>query len=309
MVYKSPVFIKQKVPSKSSLTSINTTNNDSDNRAYKISDNHKDVQNPILESSIFNNIELITNVCINSCPSVENIPNRRYNLYHAPHEAISKSGSTSESLPASSNDTDKTSSGNFVSKTKTPLSQTPSSFTLSSPTNRPVDVEHPLIDSCQLSPMNKTDDNLTNSESDLLSNYKELSQNTTSLLYLNERFSSAFIDDDSNYTCNNNLMKIMILNKTNLDTTSDERTITNSISLNTYSQDFSIDKIFQPPNLNEQLSRTSWISSTSSSSSQDRQIPQHLLMAIECKRNTSSDSDVITTTTTTTLTTSTIYGG
>ncbi|CAF4627898.1 unnamed protein product, partial [Rotaria magnacalcarata] len=58
------------------------------------------------------------------------------------------------------------------------------------------------------------------------------------------------------------------------------------------------------------LSQNSWISATSSSSSlsQDRQIPQHLLAAIECKRNTSSDSDAITTTTTT-LTASTLYGG
>ncbi|CAF4153438.1 unnamed protein product, partial [Rotaria sp. Silwood2] len=150
-----------------------------------------------------------------------------------------------------------------------------------------------------------TDDNLTNSESDLLSNYKEINQNTSSLLYLNERYSSAFIDDEYNYQCNNNLMKMMILNKTNLDTTSDEQTLTNSISLNTYSQDFSVDKIFQQFNLNEQLSRNSWPSS--STSSQDRQIPQHLLTAIDNKCNTSSDSDAITTTTT--LTASTLYGG
>jgi hypothetical protein len=103
-------------------------------------------------------------------------------------------------------------------------------------------------------------------------------------------------------------MKMMLLNKPTIDTTSDEQTLTNSISLNTYSQDYSVDKIFQELNLTEQLSRNSQASSTSSSSSQDRQIPQHFLSAIEKKRNTSSDSDVITTTTTT-LTNSTLYEG
>jgi len=102
-------------------------------------------------------------------------------------------------------------------------------------------------------------------------------------------------------------MKMMLLNKPTIDTTSDEQTLTNSISLNTYSQDYSVDKIFQELHLTEQLSRHSQASSTSSSSSsQDRQIPQHFLSAIEKKRNTSSDSDVITTTTTT-LTNSTLY--
>jgi hypothetical protein len=104
-------------------------------------------------------------------------------------------------------------------------------------------------------------------------------------------------------------MKYMMLSKTNFDSTSDERTLTNSVSLNTYSQDFSVDKIFRQYNFNENLSGNSWeSSSTSSTSSQDRQIPPHLLSAIEKKRNTSSDSDAITTTTTT-LTTSTLYGG
>jgi len=105
-------------------------------------------------------------------------------------------------------------------------------------------------------------------------------------------------------------MKMMLLNKPTIDTTSDEQTLTNIVRLNTYSQDYSVDKIFQELNLTEQLSRHSQASSTSSSSSSspDRQIPQHFLSAIEKKRNTSSDSDVITTTTTT-LTNSTLYEG
>lgn len=100
----------------------------------------------------------------------------------------------------------------------------------------------------------------------------------------------------------------MVLNKTQLDTTSDDQTLTNSVSLNTYSEDCSVDKIYRQTNLNEEVTRKSWTSTSSALSSQDRQIPQHLLTACEKKRTTSSDSDAITTTTTT-LTTSTMYDG
>ncbi|CAF4065039.1 unnamed protein product [Rotaria sp. Silwood2] len=288
-----------------SLSTTTTTNNNNDNKIYEIYGNHQDAHKAILESPIFESVELITYACTNSDPSYENIPIRHRSLRHVPCEVLLKTGSQSESLPISSNDINKTSSIIFVSKAKIPLPQTSTSLALSSSTNRHADVERALIDFYQCCQINDTDDNLTNSESDLLSNYKEINQNTSSLLYLNERYSSAFIDDEYNYQCNNNLMKMMILNKTNLDTTSDEQTLTNSISLNTYSQDFSVDKIFQQFNLNEQLSRNSWPSS--STSSQDRQIPQHLLTAIDNKCNTSSDSDAITTTTT--LTASTLYGG
>ncbi|CAF4265681.1 unnamed protein product, partial [Rotaria sordida] len=118
---------------------------------------------------------------------------------------------------------------------------------------------------------------------------------------------------------------------------------TNSFSLNTYSQDYSVDKIFQSDSStsykqqynisspNQQISQHNWrsssstgtttrtrttTSSSSSSSSQDKQLPllllrasspKHFLTAVEKKRNTSSDSDAITTTTT--LTNSTQYGG
>jgi hypothetical protein len=217
-------------------------------------------------------------------------------------------------LPLSSNDLHTTSSIIFISKSKTPVFQDITPLSLSPSPKRHADVERALIDFYQCTPVNDVDsNNLTTSESDILSNYKESNQDTSSLLHLNERYSSAFIDDEYNdqFTHNNNLMKLMMLNKTNLDTTSDERTLTNSISLNTYSQDFSVDKIFQHYNYNENYPRNSWSSSTSSSSSsssEDRRIPQHLLAAIEKKRNTSSDSDAVTTTTTT-LTTSTIYGG
>ncbi|CAF3332019.1 unnamed protein product [Rotaria socialis] len=312
IVYKSPLYIKHRDRSKSSLTSITTNNNDNNkgNKIYEIYGNHQDAHKAILESPVFDSVELITYGCTNSNPSYENKPIRHCSLRHVPCDVLLKSGSTSESLPISSNDSNKTSSIIFVSKTKTPLSQNSACLNLSPSTSRHADVERALFDFYQCCQINDTDENLTHSESDLLSNYKEVNKKTSSLLYLNERFSSAFTDDESNCPCNSDLMKIMMLNKTNLDTTSDEQTLTNSVSLNTYSQDFSVDKIFQPFNLNEQLSRNSWISATSSSSSlsQDRQIPQHLFAAIECKRNTSSDSDAITTTTTT-LTASTLYGG
>ncbi|CAF0843025.1 unnamed protein product [Rotaria sordida] len=310
IVYKSPSYIKHKDRSKSSLTSLSNTttinNKNNGNKFYEIYGNHEDAHKAILESPFFESVELITYPCTNSSPSCENIPIRHRSLHHVPREILLKTGLQSESLPISSNDINKTSSIIFVSKAKTPLPEISNSSALSSSINRHVDVERALIDFYQCSQINDTDDNLTNSESDLLSNYKEMNQNTLSLLYLNEQYSSAFTDDEYNYPYNNNLMKMMILNKTNLDTTSDEQTLTNSISLNTYSQDFSVDKIFQQFSFNEQLSRTSWPSS--SSSSQDRQIPQHLLTAIENKCNTSSDSDAITTTTTT-LTASTLYEG
>lgn len=257
---------------------------------------------------MYDTVEVITYACTNSNPSIESVPIRHISLRHVPCEVLLKKDSQSDLSPISSNDIHKASSIIFVSKAKAPISQTQTTRTLSPSTNRNSDVERALIDFYQCCQVNDVDESLTNSESDLVSNYKEVNQKTSSLLYLNERYSSAFIDDESNVQCNNNLMKIMLLKKGSLDATSDEQTLTNSISLNAYSQDFSIDKIFQQLNANEQLSRNSWVSSTSSSSSHDRQIPQHLLEAIENKRNASSDSDAITTTTTT-LTTSTLYGG
>ena len=190
---------------------------------------------------------------------MDSIPIRHCSLRHVPREILIKPETQSVSLPLSSNDIHTTSSIIFISKAKTPLSQTQTPLSLSpSPSpKRHADVERALIDFYQCTPINDIDsNNITTSESDNLSNYKEIDQETSSLLHLNERYSSAFIDDEYNYQCNNNnnLMKIMMLNKTNLDTTSDEQTLTNSISLNTYSQDFSVDKIFQHYNYNENFS-------------------------------------------------------
>jgi len=296
--------MKHKRRTKSALTSPN-------NKIYEIYGNHQDAHQAILKSSIFDSVELITYACKDSNPSSESIPIRHCSLRHVPCEILLKKEPQSISLPLSSNDIHTTSSIIFISKSKNPLSQSQTPLTLSPSTNRHADVERALIDFYQCTEINDIDDNLTASESEIISNYNEINKETSSLLHLNERFSSAFIDDEYNYQCNNNnnLMKLMMLNKNNFDTTSDEQTLTNSISLNTYSQDFSVDKIFQQFHLNKNLSRNSWpTSSTSSTSSQDREIPQHKLAAIEKKRNTSSDSDAITTTTTT-LTTSTLYGG
>jgi hypothetical protein len=279
-------------------------------------------------------------------------------------------------FPNKLNDLHTTSSIIFVSKAKTTISPPLSSSTTleqvtTSSSIQNVDVEKALIDFYQCSQINDTDDylinNNTNSENEdleySLSNYNEICEETSSLLRLNEQHSSAFIDDESsiddysikakqslskrhtsqnnnNNNNNNHFMKTMMLNKTQrnvpIDTTSDDRTTTNSFSLNTYSQDFSVDKIFQydsstssykqpftPSSPDQQIPSHQWCSSSSSSSSsttnsscQDKQIPlllptsspQHFLTATEKKRNTSSDSDVVTTTTTT-LTNSTQYGG
>jgi hypothetical protein len=307
IVYKSPFYIRNTQGSKSPLTSPLRNHG---NNIHEIYGDHQDAHKAILESSMFDSVELITYACTNSNPSSAKTPIRHCSLRHVPREILISKEPQSISLPQSSNDIHTTSSIIFVSKAKSPLSQTQTPLTLSPSISRHVDVERALIDFYQCTQINDPDEILTTSESDALSNYKELNQETSSLLHLNERFSSAFIDDEYNYQCNNNnnLMKMIILNKTNLDTTSDEQTLTNSISLNTYSQDYSVDRIFQQFNFNEQYPRDSWTSSSSSSSSQDRQIPQHLLSAIEKKRNTSSDSDAVTTTTTT-LTTSTLYGG
>ncbi|CAF1284122.1 unnamed protein product [Adineta steineri] len=291
IVYKSPLYLNPKYRSKSSTSSVHNNNHD----------NSQDVH-------------IETYPCINSNPSSRKLPIRHCSLRHVPRESLLNREMQSASLPISSNDIYSTTSAIFVSYTKNSLSQPPTPLNLSPSNHQNSDVERALIEFYQCSQINDIDDNLTTSESDVLSNYKEMNHDTPSLLRLNEQYSSAFTDDEYSYQCDNSFMKLMILNKTNLDTTSDDQTLTNSISLNTYSQDCSIDKIFQPSNLIEEFSRDSWISpatsssSSSSSSSQDIQIPQHFLSAIDKKRNTSSDSDAITTTTTT-LTTSTIFGG
>ncbi|CAF1087855.1 unnamed protein product [Rotaria sp. Silwood1] len=374
IVYKSPFYIKNKHRSKSSIISLNNTINDSgvNRKIYEIYGNHQDAHKAILESPMFDNVELITYACTKSNPS----PIRHCSLRNVPREALLKTVSQPTSMPPyinNSNDKHTTSSIIFVSKAKISTSsprsslkqaqQIASSTTTTTSSIQNADVERALIDFYQCSQINDTDDCLTtnndNSESEdleySLSNYNEICEETSSLLRLNEQHSSAFIDDESGtddysnkikqiqskhhtYTQNNNhFMKMMMLNKTQgnltIDTTSDDRTTTNSFSLNTYSQDYSVDKIFhsdsstsykQQYNLsstNQPISQHSWHDSsstttTSSSSCQDKQIPllllrtsspQHFLTAVEKKRNTSSDSDAITTTTT--LTNSTQYGG
>jgi len=383
-VYRSPFYIKHKKPSNISLK---TTSNDNgiDRKIYEIYGNHSDAHRAILESPIFDNVELITYACTNR----NSTPIRHCSLKNVPREAILKTISQPTSTLSSankSNDSHTTSSIIFVSKAKSttasPLSstvqlqqqqqqqqRTPSSSI------RNVDVEKALIDFYQCSQIDDADElirsNNEHSESEdcdcSLSNYNEICEETSSLLRLNEQHSSAFIDDESsmdelstrtkqslssdrrtriptrssntnntNRNPSNHLMKMMILNKTRtdfgMDTTSDDRTTTNSFSLNTYSQDFSVDKIFQydsstssykptcqlSPSSNQQTPQHHpWCSSSSTNSScQDKQIPlllntsspQHFLSAVEKKRNTSSDSDAITTTTTT-LTNSTQFGG
>lgn len=263
---------------------------------------------------MFDSVELITYACTD--PSFERVPIRHCSLKHVPRELLMKTESQSASLPLSSNDLHTTSSIIFISKTKTPPTSLPR-LPIFSP-KRPVDVERALIDFYQCTPINDSETNLTASESEILSNYQEISKETSSLLHLNERFSSAFIDDDYHYSCPSNLMKLMMMSKTDLETTSDEQTLTNSISLNTYSQDFSVDQIFRQSKDHHHhqgnFSTNTWsnssvTSSPSSTASQSRQIPQHLLEEIAKKRNASSDSDAITTTTTTTLTISTLYNG
>lgn len=366
--------MKNKHRSKSSIITLNNTTNDNgiNRKIYEICGNHEDAHKVMLESPIFDNVELITYACKNSNSS----PIRHCSLRNVPREVLLKTMPQTTSMPPCINDiNDKhtTSSIIFVSKAKTSTSSPKASMKQSLPQTfmagtkvssiKNADVERALIDFYQCSQINDTDEyspnNNENSESEdleySLANYNEVCEETSSLLRLNEQNSSAFIDDESGaddssvktlqsqqsrrhtYSQNNNhFMKMMILNKTRrnmtIDTTSDDRTTTNSFSLNTYSKDFSVDKIYQydsPSSYKQQYNISSpeqkiyhqdWDSSSSTAtttpSSQDKQIPlllptllpQHLLTAVEKKRNTSSDSDVITTTTTT-LTNSTQYEG
>ena len=331
-----------------------------DRKIYEIYGDHPDAHKAILESSIFDSVELITYACTPSNPS----PIRHCSLRNVPREALLKTMSQPTRFsPSTTNksidEMRTTSSIIFVSKAKNKMSSTiPQHSTLTSPsTIQNADVERALIDFYQCSQINDIDDDEDedhqdeNSDSEdleySLANYNEICEETSSLLRLNEQSSSAFLDDESNPTDystrnkhqrhpppstsiplqnNNHLMKMMILNKTRahlpLDTTSDERTTTNSFSLNTYSQDFSVDKIFQYDSSTSSYKhhpQRNWCSSssTTSSSCADKMLPsfllqtttpQHFLTAVEKKRNTSSDSDAITTTTTT-LTTSTQYEG
>ncbi|CAF0730930.1 unnamed protein product [Adineta steineri] len=363
IVYKSPFYIKCERRSKSSIVSLSNSNTINDNgidrKIYEIYGNHQDAHKAILESPIYDSVELITYACKKSNTS----PIRHCSLRNVPREAILKTISKPTSYQTcvdTSNDQHTTSSIIFVSKAKTTIS--PSSSSTSSSLSRQqlrtsssiqnADVERALIDFYQCSQINDNDDVLGNdnesTESDdleiSLSNYNEICEEASSLLRLNEQHSSAFIDDESSMddysiktkqsrssrhsqSQNNHFMKMMMLNKARqtltIDTTSDERTTTNSFSLNTYSQDFSIDKIYQydssTSSYRPHISQNSWCSSsstTTSSSFQNPQMPlfllrssspQNFLSATEKTRNASSDSDAITTTTS--LTNSTQYDG
>lgn len=379
IVYHSPFYIKHKSRSKLSRLSASdstTTNEENvDRKIYEIYGDHPDAHKAILESSIFDSVELITLDCTNINPS----PIRHCSLKNVPRDALLKTMSQPAPFSSPSNkendQTRTTSSIIFVSKAKTKNSTTTSSASMTPTTTiQNADVERALIDFYQCSQINDIDDddvddelqnhnnNTNDDDSDdleySLTNYNEICEETSSLLRLNEQTSSAFIDDELNlndYSArtkssrtstnitpmhlqnNQHLMKMMILNKSRahplMDLTSDERTTTNSFSLNTYSQDFSVDKIFdydsstssyktihpKLSSMNPQHSQHSWCSSSSTTSSScvDKPLPsllldnrssQHFLDAVEKKRNTSSDSDAITTTTTT-LTNSTQYEG
>ena len=293
IVYKSAAFIKHESRAKSSVSTPVKP------EYHEIYGDAHDAERALLESPIFDSVELIAYASTSPHPSSEKVPIRHCSLRHVPREILLRSASPG---PSNCSDVQTTSTLIFVAKAKSPLVGTP--VKLSPLHHRHADVERALGDFYRCSQINEVDDVLTTSDSEVLSTYREINHETISLLRLTEQYSSAFIDDDFQIPCANNLMKMIILNKTNLETTSDEQTLTNSISLNTYSQDYSVDKIYRPNPLPE----GSWTSSSSASSSQDRPIPQHFLTTMEKKRTTSSDSDAITTTTTT-LTTSTIYGG
>ncbi|CAF5192329.1 unnamed protein product, partial [Rotaria magnacalcarata] len=123
IIYKSPFYIKNKHRSKSSIISLNNTTNDNgiNRKIYEIYGNYQDAHNAILESPIFDNVELITYACTQSDAS----PIRHCSLRNVPREDLLKTMSQPISiLPRINNSNDKhvTSSIIFVSKAKTSTS-------------------------------------------------------------------------------------------------------------------------------------------------------------------------------------------
>ena len=314
IVYKSPSDMMHKHNTKPFKISSNnkTNNNDIKKEFYEIYGNHDDVHCVLLESPMFDNVELITCACTKSNSSP---------IHHVPRETLLQMMSQPVSLSPlieNLNDEYTTSSIIFVSEAKMPplSSLEHSQQQLTTIENTDVD-DKASIDVYQCSQINDINENLINnndkSESEdleySLSKYGEICEETSSLLQFHERHSSAFIDDESgtddyaikieqehsNFPIlmhnNHHFMKMMMLNKKRrsftIDTTSDDRTTTNSFSLNQYSQDFSADKLFQydSSTSNKQLYNTTmsnqkqssndWHSSSSttvSSSNQDKQI-------------------------------------
>ena len=303
IVYKSSNFIKHELRSKSTLTASVRQH---ENNIHEIYGNPQDAHQMLLESPIFDRVELITYAATDLHSSVDRLPLHHCSIRDVPRDILLGPMSSPSALPGASDEMQTVSTIIFVAKSKAMPSHLP--VTVSPSTNRHADVERALIDFYQCSQIDDMDEALTASDSDLLSSYREMSLDTSSLLHHSERYSSAFLDDDFNAHGNDNLMKTMILNKPSFDETSDDQTLTNSISLNTYSQDYSVDKIFRQIPPNERLSQNSWTSSSSASSGARRPIPQDFLTAIDKQRTTSSDSDAVTTTTTT-LTASTLCVG
>lgn len=238
---------------------------------------------------MFDSVDLITYGRDHSNRYSDKVPIRQISFRDVPREVLMKNCS----IKSPSIESPMKSSIIFLSKSKSPLGQSPVHL---SPTGfRPNEVERALFDFYRCSQVNDLDETLTNSESDLLSNYKEIDRNNV----------SDFLDEPTVLPCQStNLMKFIVMTKNNLETTSDERTLTNSVSLNTYSQDFSIDRIFRP---NEQIVRRNSSSSESNSSRKATNQNRNPIDSIDKKRTTSSDSDGVTTTTTT-LTGSTVFG-
>ncbi|UJR29005.1 hypothetical protein I4U23_010223 [Adineta vaga] len=211
IVYKSPFYLKHKHRSKKSIISLNSTTNDDgiDRKIYEIYGNHRDAHKVLLESPMYDSVELITYPCQTSDSS----PIRHCSLRNVSCETLLKTISKPVSLSTftnSSNNSHTTSSIIFVSKAKTTISPSPSSLSQqqqvrNSSSIQNADVEKALIDFYQCSQINDVDDcllhdNDSNASDDLeisLSNYNEICDEASSLLRLNEQHSSAFIDDES----------------------------------------------------------------------------------------------------------------
>ncbi|CAF1126674.1 unnamed protein product, partial [Didymodactylos carnosus] len=276
VVYKSPFYLKHKHRSKTKVVS-----NTIGGTKYEIYGTD-DAQMAILESAIYDNVELITfganNTAINDLDiqhrSLRNVSREKLlkNLLSVKPSSITMSPLTkhSSSIP---NDQSTSSSIILLSQAKslptTPLNHLAPIKTTSSTTtvSKNKTIEQALLEFFQCGQLdfninNRTNDNssshavsmtLTNAtllneneeSTDFEQNeYNEIGEETCSLLRLNEQKSSAFFDDDDFTTLphDQQMMKKLMLNKQHCQD-SDTNQSSHSMSIN-YSQDFSLDRIY-----------------------------------------------------------------
>ncbi|CAF0842818.1 unnamed protein product [Didymodactylos carnosus] len=281
VVYKSPFYLKHKHRSKSKVPATNDPSNLNGGTKYEIYAND-DAQMAILESAVYDSVELITIGATST--TVNDLDIQHRSLRNVSRETLlknllsSKPSSTTMSTPTKTptsilNNHSISSSIILVSQAKslptTPLNQLAPKTTLSTTmVTKNQTIEQALLEFFQCGQLDTSENNRSNDNYSLsrvrsmtLANatllneneentdfeqneYNEISEETCSLLRLNEQKSSAFFDDDdfSTVPCDQQMMKKMMLNKQQRQD-SDTNQSSHTMSIN-YSQDFSVDRIY-----------------------------------------------------------------